>query len=357
MITPALVLGGLLPGRAPVAVIEADKSQAGKGYFVKVIAAIYGDIPATVADKKDGVGSIRETFDAKVLEGRAFISLDNIRGRFDRPELESFLTETEYTARVPYGGNVQVDPRKTIVLLTSNRAQFTNDFANRSSVIRLRKQKKGYGFRKYPEGDLLKHVEENRHRYQAAVFSIVKAWHKRGRPSSDDVDHDFHPWASTLDWIVVNLLGEAPLMEGHEEIKQRTVSSALTWLRDVAHAVETETRLGKPLRPSGILDVLSHVDGIEIPGLKGDSSIEEEATRNIVFRAIGKRMSDCMEKDDQAEVDGYIVHRHITTDHAGHEVKEYIFERSQLPSGSPKSPGTGPEAVPEARHHIPQFPE
>jgi hypothetical protein len=79
ILTPAMVFGGLLPGRAPATVVEADESQTGKGFLVRIIAAIYGDTPATIADGKGGVGSIGEKFDAKVLEGRAFVSWDNIK--------------------------------------------------------------------------------------------------------------------------------------------------------------------------------------------------------------------------------------------------------------------------------------
>ena len=34
---------------------------------------------------------------------------------------------------------------------------------------------------------------------------------------SDYADHDFRGWCATLDWIVQNLLGAAPLMDGHRE--------------------------------------------------------------------------------------------------------------------------------------------
>jgi hypothetical protein len=301
-------------------------------------------IYAAVADNKDGVGGILEKFDTKVLEGRAFISWDNLKGPFDRPALESFLTEPEYLARVPYGRNVQVDPCKTIVLLTSNAARFTEDFANRSSVIRLRKQKEGYPFLKYPEGDLLKHVEANRHEFLAAVFSVVKAWYEAGRPVSSGVSHDFRQWAAILDWIVVKLLGAAPLMQGHQEIKRRTTSPSLTWLRNVAHAAEAQEMLGKPLRPHNILDIICRAGKIEVPGLKESDNIDDEATRLVVFRAIGKRLADCMDSDGRAEVDEYRVERHVTSDAAGHEVKEYQFERLQ-PRRKP--PASDPEVSPE----------
>ena len=55
LITPGLVLGGLLPKRAPATLLEADQSQAGKGYFVRIAAAVYADKSASVVQSKGGV--------------------------------------------------------------------------------------------------------------------------------------------------------------------------------------------------------------------------------------------------------------------------------------------------------------
>jgi hypothetical protein len=100
LLSPALAFGRLLgTSRTPVTVVEADQSQTGKGYFVRVIAAVYGDVPAAVTQRRGGVGGLEEDFDTRIVEGRSFVCLDNLRGRFDSPKLESFLTEDCYSAR------------------------------------------------------------------------------------------------------------------------------------------------------------------------------------------------------------------------------------------------------------------
>jgi len=154
LITAAMVFGGLLKKRAPATLVEANASQTGKGYFVKLVAAVYSDVPATVTQSRGGVGSLEESFDQAVIAGRAFLCLDNLRGNLNSPKLESFLTEDEYLARVPYSSPVQVDPRKTILAVTSNRAELTRDSVNRTSLVRLEKQSADYSFKKYSEGDL-----------------------------------------------------------------------------------------------------------------------------------------------------------------------------------------------------------
>lgn len=353
LITPTLVFGGLLPSRAPGTLVEADESQTGKGYLVKIIAAIYGDVPATALQNKKGVGSLEESFDAAILNGRSFISLDNLRGNVNSQKLESFLTEPDYPARIPYLAPVRLDASKTIVLLTSNRAQLTQDLTNRVSAIRLLIQPAGFVFTLYREGDLLKHVQSNQGLFLAAVFAIVKAWYAAGKPANEKADHDFREWCGSLDWIVTNLLSEAPLMQGHREIQCRTVSPGLTWLRDAAHAVDARQKLDEWLRPNSILDILRGVADIEIPGVQEGDDIEDENVRDRVFKAIGRRISECLGDEDEVEVDGYSVDRRTIPDEKYRERKEYRF-RSIQPRKSPRS---HPEVTPEEKPRNPEDPE
>jgi hypothetical protein len=177
LLTPMLVFGGIMPGRPPVFMIEADDSQTGKGYFVKTIAAVYRDVPAIVSQRGGrGIGSLQESFDAVLIAGRPFISFDNLRGKLNEPGLESFLTELNYSARIPYRAPVLIDTTKTVVFMTSNGVELTKDQANRCCVIRIRKHPDGYVFRQFPEGDLLDHIRTNQPEYLGAVYSITKAY-------------------------------------------------------------------------------------------------------------------------------------------------------------------------------------
>jgi hypothetical protein len=223
VVTPAMVFGNLLGGRAPVDLGEADKSQTGKGYRNRLTAAIYGQSVRTVTQRKGGVGSLEETFNTVLIRGHSFVALDNIRGMIDSPAVESFLTEDSYLARVPHQAAVEIDPRRVIVQLTSNKADITVDLANRSSCVRILKQPHGYQYRQYAEGDLLDHVRSNQPLYLGAVFVVVKAWHQAGKPRTTETRHDFRSWAKAMDWIVQNIFQAGPLLEGHRETQVRTV--------------------------------------------------------------------------------------------------------------------------------------
>ena len=327
LITPALGMGGLLKGRAAVDLTEADQSQAGKGYRNKITAAVYGETIRSITQRRGGVGSLEESFNAAVISGAPFVALDNIRNKIDSPAIESFLTEDCYMARIPYSPCVEINPCHVILMITSNKAEVTPDLANRSSCVRILKQPVNYRFREYTEGDLLDHIRANPTRYLGAVFAIVKAWYRQGKPCSKDTQHDFRQWSRTLDWIVTNLLEAAPLMEGHHQTQLRMTNPALTWLREVAMLVDRSERCGQWLRAHQLLDLLEHAD-LEIPGVDEHADLEMDDCRNKALRGIGKRLAKCFDPIGQdIEIEQWVVQRQEVTDDAGRARKEYLFCR------------------------------
>lgn len=323
MITPALVLGGLLPGRAPIDLGEADQSQTGKGFRNKITAAIYRHAPIAVSQRAKGVGSMEEAFDRALIAGATFISLDNVRGKVDSPSIESFLTEDSYTARCAYAPPTMVDPRRVYVMFTSNKADITVDLANRASCVRLLKQNAGYRFPSYPEGDILSHVRGQQSKYLGAVFSIIRHWYAAGKPRTNESRHDFRAWAQVLDWIVREVFHLAPLIEGHRETQQRMSNPAMNWLRDVALAVVRHNRQNETLIANDFVEILDAEEGLEIPGLKKDASLENDTVRKQVWQQIGRRLKSCFGEHDYLEIDGLRIERHQFDDDRGHQRYAY----------------------------------
>ncbi len=327
IITPALIMGNLLPGRAALDLGEADDSQSGKGYRHKLTAAIYGQTLSTVVQQRSGVGSMEEAFDRALIAGKIFISLDNVRGRIDSPKIESFLTEDSYNARCSFSRNLEIDPRRVCVMFTSNKADVTKDLANRSSCVRIMKQPDTYQYRRYPEGDILDRVRAQQPRYLGAVFAVVRAWHAAGKPRTEDTRHDFKAWAQTLDWIVQNLLGAAPLLDGHRETQQRMTNPALNWLRDVTLAVVRQGKASQWLIASDILDCIEEAGDIVTPGLREGANLEDDLVRRQALSQIGKLMKRCFSGGDTVEVDGLGIDREYYRDELYHERLKYVVYR------------------------------
>ena len=286
VITPALIFGTLLNGRAPIDLSEADQSQAGKGYRNKLTASIYHCRVKTVTQKRGGVGSLEESFASALMMGYNFICFDNVRGVVDSPAIESFLTGDTFSARGPYAASMEIDPRRVIVQLTSNKAEITNDLANRSACVSLLKRPEGYGFQQFPEGDILDHVRANQPLYLGAVFAVVKAWHEANKPRTQETRHDFRTWTKTLDWIVQNVLQAGPLLDGHREAQVRIATPVLNWLRDVALAVRRAGRQDMSLRANDLLELISDSPSVEFPGLNEGDDLSQESSYSAARRLV-----------------------------------------------------------------------
>jgi len=342
LITPALVFGDLLKGRAPVDLGEADLSQAGKGTRNKITGAILGSAVKTITQRKTGgVGGIEETFCSALITGHSIISFDNIRGALDCPSLESFLTEDRFEARIPHLASVEIDPRRVIVQMTSNKAEVTPDLANRSSCVRILKQERGYRFRKYPEGDILDHIRANQPAYLGAVFAVVRAWHAAGKPRTTECDHDFRPWAQTLGWIVEHIFHAAPLLEGHRETQVRIANPNLNWLRDVALAVRRAGCLDQPLRAGYLIDILADAADVETPGLPEGGDVSDETVRKAVLQALGRKLAVCFAGESEVRIDDMVVTRRESVDGLQRCVKDYVFRIDVSPFRYGTEPHSG----------------
>lgn len=297
VLTPALRMGGHLKGPIPIDIAEAKESQSGKGYRHSLVVALYGETSYLVTSRQGGVGSVDESFAAALIAGRPFICLDNFRGRLDSQHLEAFVTcPTMFPARIPHRGEVQIDPRRFILQMSSNGIETTRDLANRASICRIDKRP-DYQYR-----DTLGEVHRLQPTFLGCVFSLISAWITAGKPRTSETRHDFREWCQTVDWIVQNLLGAAPVMDGHPEAQERVSNPALAWLRSVALAVENEGRLGERLIASEVAE-LCGLHEIDIPGIK-ELNDDDKARRQV-----GMLMRRVFREGDRVEVDGFTVER------------------------------------------------
>ncbi len=325
LITPAMVHGGLLGGRAPLDLGEADQSQSGKGFRNRLTAAVYRQEVASITQGKSGVANLEELFNSRLMQGSNFIAIDNVRGEIDSPALESFLTEDSYVARIAYSAPTTIDPRRFCLMMTTNRAEITVDLANRSSCVKILKQAKDYRFAEFSEGNIVDHVRANQPRFLAAVFAVVREWHRRGKKRTSENRHDFREWAQTLDWIVQNVLHEAPLIDGHEETKARVTNPHLGWLRDVAIAVDGCMMAGTWLRAYELLDIMAN-GNVEIPGHDG-GSLDDETKRKKILQSIGSKLARCFAstEGDALITDQWCITRKEVADSDGRKKKVHMF--------------------------------
>lgn len=303
LISPALKMGGFLKKRLPADVAEADQSQSGKTYRQKVIAALYNEKPSLVTNREGGVGSVDESLNEALVTGRPFVQFDNFRGRFESKHLEAFMTaEGLFPCRIPNRGTINVPSENYFIFLTSNGVDTTRDFANRSNIIRIKKKPPGFEFSKYPEGDLLDHIRQRQSYYLGCVFAVLRAWQSQGKPATTETRHDFREWVQAVDWIVQNIFGTVPVMDGHQQAQERVSNPAFVWIRKLVLAINEADEIGKALTATDIVSICETAN-IEIPGIRHPTDADKGR------KVIGAIMAKLFDDQNCIEVDGFIVTR------------------------------------------------
>lgn len=299
IIAPAITFGRLIHGRSPILGTEADASQAGKGYLSRLIAAIYGETLGNV----------------------------NAKGK---------------------GGGVDVDPRRHVIMLTSNDASMTKDLSNRTCLTKIRKQTPGYRFKEYPEGRLSQHVEANSCRYLGAVHAILKEWATRGCPGKHtDITTAFEEFYGVGEYIVTEILGMQSPTEGLLESQERAANPILGVLREVAIAVDKDGRLGEMMHASAVIDIADK-HGIVLP-FAPDGVPNDDSKRSGLLCTLGRKLRDIYKKAGQEslEIDEYVVRRITCKDDKGKDIRQYMFdkagEREPEPDGLDLHGGTASE--------------
>lgn len=354
-ITPALVFSGLLGGRPPVDVAEADDSQAGKGYRQKMICALYGETPSLVAQRKGGVGGLDESFQEALIRGRPFIVLDNLRGRLDSTYLEAFLTAPQTIGARGFGkAEVEVNVHRFITFASSNDLQLTVDMANRSSIVRIQKQAQGFLWKTYGphQKDVCAWVEDNQPFYLGCVYRIVQEWYMQGCQSMAHAGHDFRWWAGRGEWIIQKLFGEAPMLAGHKSLQTRAGDGRLGWLQRLAVQAEKSGILGQGMKMHELVGLCGE-GGFEPYRKAGDTTriFTDDAGElrylSLIFAPLFKRGSNIV------HLDGFSVERHETPgvrdgNGAAYPIKTYVFTRDDGTNSSPVSSSAAPASSPVA---------
>src|ERR1700730_1104161 len=197
LLSPALVFGGLVPGRVPFHIVEADYPGSGKGFLQDLILSIYNEEAGIITEINKGVGGIEETLSRRLMDGFAFVQFDNWRLKLFCQMLESALTQKCAAARALHA-DAMVSTEHAFFMLTSNGAEFSPDLSDRSVFIRIQKQADGYRSHKFEDGKkAMQHVQSQRTFYLGCVYSVLSEWIRQGKPQIDGSPHRFEDWAGS----------------------------------------------------------------------------------------------------------------------------------------------------------------
>lgn len=286
----AMRMGALLPGNAPLLLVEANEPQAGKGYLTELQAAVVGETRRLVPMRDArGVGSLDESIAQASAMGLPIVTLDNFAGPVVSRTLEALMTAGSSTVslRLPHVGAVEADVSRISYQMTSNGVQLTVDQARRSLVTRIQKQPDGFAWRKYGRGGIREQIIARQPYYYGCVFAVLRRWWDADRPCNP-VAHDFHEYVGALDWIAQEVFGLPPLLDGHSGTLERLSNPALVEFRRIALEVERAGKLRQWMHAITLGRIASE-DDLE------DGAAMEEAQR------IGRLAGKCFAKGDTVE--------------------------------------------------------
>ena len=128
-----------------------------------------------------------------------------------------------------------------------------------------------------------------------------------------------------MDWIVREIFGETPLLEGHKQAQERVANPALNWLRQTAIALEADARPNELLSASELFEVCRG-HGIPIPGVADDASEQK-----VILR-IGCLMAKLFGENAKLEAEGFQIERsevpfYSEQHRTEYKLKKYAFRR------------------------------
>lgn len=299
LITPALVRGKLINGRAPFFALFKDQKGAGAGFLAKLACTIYGEVPVAISPSTPV--SAKEDLSRAVFQGASMPYFDNIRGDLmaKLPFLESFLTEPNFICRSPWLHN-SINVEHAVISLTSNGCDLSEDMASRTVQIELQKQAPGYCYYDgWEEGDLLTHVANHRPRILGAIFQLVTTWIEAGKPSGQTCGFRFSAWERAISWILTEHFGESALLfPGGIEALREEESSLINEHHNLL------LNLAKYLKSNGIYKEMS---ATELGEIAARCDWIKDKGKNGCAMTIGRIMKETFQSQDKLELEPRLV--------------------------------------------------
>jgi len=276
----ALKMSGLIRGHVPLDFGTANDQQAGKGTRQQMTSALFGAGMEIITQSESHIGGTSEQFKSACLAGKPFIQLDNF-DHFNCREMEAFLTGNRVRMRDAYGRSRTVDPGNHFVFLTSNGLAARRDLALRSWFIRILKKPEGYQFHHYRGGGIVEHILAHQADYLGCLYAITAAWWEAYCPRTNETGHSFTEFTQACDWIAQRILGEAPVMEGHQEAVEHYSDAGRVFFSRMFDVLQKRGKLNVLYR-AGQLATMAFRFSIPIPGTSASSRLDERGGAKLI---------------------------------------------------------------------------
>jgi len=196
----------MIDGPTPVHLIEASTPGTGKTLLAEALTIVpMGRVcPAMTEGRSDG--EWRKRITAKLINDPPFIFIDNVRRKIDSAALAAATTIFPTWEDRLLGENKMLNlPVNCAWVITGNNPTLSSEMTRRTIRIKMdagmdhpeRRTKDQF---KHP--DLLPWVKDNRKSLIQAILTMIQAWIKQGRPTSDIRIGSFEEWSAVIGGIL-----------------------------------------------------------------------------------------------------------------------------------------------------------
>jgi hypothetical protein len=185
----------------PIFFYVANAEGAGKTLLARcAITPTHGE-PKIDSALDDPIETKKELV-AALIEARPYILFDNVKGHLNSAVLEGFATATRFSGRILGVSKMFVGENDMTVFVTGNGCTVTPDMRRRSLFVELlmeaeRAEERTFN-RELDQSVLL----ELRPQILAALWALVHAWDRAGRPSAKQTHGTFLEWSRIIGGIV-----------------------------------------------------------------------------------------------------------------------------------------------------------
>jgi len=193
---------GLMPTNAtkPVFIYTANAEGSGKTTLAQLAGTPYADTPAEAAPRDES--EWQKKLLSLVISGRRLVLLDNLKGHLNSPAFESYTSSATFGGRILGGSREFTGEAGATILITGNGLTFTPDLRRRALIVELfmpelRAEDRTFRRRLTPVT-----ITAMRPGILSALWGIVTAWDKAGRPPSSRMNSSFPEWCETIAGVV-----------------------------------------------------------------------------------------------------------------------------------------------------------
>jgi hypothetical protein len=254
-------IDGQNDGQTPIHLFDAPTQSSGKTYAATVCLSPFCEAVPT-SDKKDEKESGKEVF-ALLVEGAAYIFIDNVRSALDSADIATAVTSGKMRGRILGKTETQTVHSNVVWIATSNNAQLAGDTVSRSILIRLDTNTENPEEREYSLNPA-RYIAENRAQVQGAILTLIRAWLSAGRPNRAEKVSRFPAWERTIGGIL-ETAGVADFLKNHHDARDTSDPDTIAWRGFIDAWKESHGRHFKT-----VSELLKTEGGEELCALIGD---------------------------------------------------------------------------------------